>query len=103
MKAHGNMTCAASHPEIDWHQIDWEAANRAVRRMQARIVEATKAGRWGKVRALQHLLTRSFYAKALAVKRVTENQGSKTPGVDGEKRDKLPARVAAISALKQHG
>ena len=103
MKAHGNMACAASHQEMDWHQIDWEKANRTVRRMQARIVEATKAGRWGKVRALQHLLTHSFYAKALAVRRVTENQGSKTPGVDGEQWDIPPAKIAAISTLKQHG
>lgn len=103
MKAYENMACAASHPKIDWHQIDWETANRKVRRMQARIVEATKAGRWGKVRALQHLLTHSFYAKALAVKRVTENQGRNTPGVDGVKWDNPPAKAAAISTLRQHG
>ncbi len=39
---------------------------------------------WGKVKALQRLLTRSFSGKMLAVKRVTENRGKRTPGVDGK-------------------
>jgi RNA-directed DNA polymerase len=98
-----DKSCAVSHETIDWHQIDWAKANRKVRRMQARIVEATKAGRWGKVRALQHLLTHSFYAKALAVRRVTENQGSNTPGVDGVVWNTPQAKAQAIGELKQHG
>ena len=57
--------------------------HRNVRRLQARIVKAIQAGRWGKVKALQHLLTHSFSGKALAVRRVTENHGKRTPGVDG--------------------
>jgi RNA-directed DNA polymerase len=47
-----------------------------------RIVKATQEGRWNKVKALQRLLTGSFSGKALAVKRVTENEGRKTAGVD---------------------
>jgi RNA-directed DNA polymerase len=58
-----------------WHTIDWESAHRVVCRLQARIVKAIQEGRWGKVKALQHLLTHSFSGKALAVRRVTENQG----------------------------
>lgn len=73
---------AVSHNLEGWHDIDWRAVHENVRRLQARIVEATKEGRWGKVKALQHLLTHSFSGKALAVRRVTENQGKKTPGVD---------------------
>ena len=73
---------AASHAPVDWHRIPWQAVHRNVRRLQARIVQATKAGRWGKVKALQHLLTHSFSGRALAVKRVTENHGNRTPGVD---------------------
>nr|WP_234704715.1 reverse transcriptase N-terminal domain-containing protein [Sinorhizobium meliloti] len=38
----------------------------------------------GKVQALQRLLTRSQSGKMLAVKRVTENRGKRTPGVDGK-------------------
>lgn len=52
--------------------------------LQARIVKATQEGRWNKVKALQHLLTRSQSARELAVERVSTNNGKKTPGVDGE-------------------
>jgi len=55
-----------------------------VRSLQARIVKAQEAGRYNKVKALQYLLTRSQSARILAVERVTENDGRKTPGVDGE-------------------
>jgi RNA-directed DNA polymerase len=73
---------ALSHNALNWHAIHWPAVHRNVRRLQARIVKATQEKRWGKVKALQHLLTRSFSGKALAIKRVTENSGKKTPGVD---------------------
>jgi RNA-directed DNA polymerase len=52
-----------------------EEMPKVAMRLQRRIVKAIQQGRWGKVKALQHLLTRSFSGKALAVKRVTENQG----------------------------
>jgi RNA-directed DNA polymerase len=55
------------------------------------------------VKALQRLLVRSFAAKALAVKRVTENQGRKTPGVDGECWDTPKEKWEAISRLKRQG
>jgi RNA-directed DNA polymerase len=45
-------------------------------------VKAVKQGKWRKVRALQNILTRSRAAKQLAVRRVTENHGKKTAGVD---------------------
>jgi len=58
----------------NWHDIDWRSIHQTVRRLQARIVKATKEGKMGRVKALQHLLTHSFSGKALAVKRVMENQ-----------------------------
>ena len=70
---------AASHGSVDWHAIDWPKAHALVRRLQARIVKATQAGRWGKVKALQRLLTHSWSGKVLAVKRVTENPGKHLP------------------------
>ena len=75
---------APSHDVVTWHAIDWRKATRNVRRLQARIVKAVQAGKWHKVRALQRLLTRSFSGRAVSVKRVTENRGKNTPGVDGE-------------------
>jgi RNA-directed DNA polymerase len=53
------------------------------------------------VKALQHLLTHSFSAKVLAVKRVTENQGKRTPGVDGELWDTVLAELIIRSHLSE--
>ena len=66
-----------------WHQIPWYQVERNVRRLHVRIAQATQQGRWGKVKALQRLLTHSRSAKTLAVRRVTENTGKRTAGVDG--------------------
>src|SRR6266581_15946 len=92
---------AAPHNEVKWQRIDWSAAHRNVRRLQARIVKATQEGRWGKVKALQHLLTHSFSGKALAVRRVTENQGKNTPGVDRVIWNTPQKKINAIYALRQ--
>lgn len=94
---------AVSHNTTDWQAINWRKAQRTVRRLQARIVKATQEGRWGKVKALQHLLTRSFSGKALAVRRVTENKGKRTPGVDGEIWDTPKKKANAIQRLRQRG
>src|SRR5256885_3897004 len=94
---------ASFHGVTDWHAIDWESANHTVRRLQARIVKATKEERWGKVKALQRLLTHSFSGKALAVKRVTENQGKRTPGVDKMIWDTPEKKARAIHDLKPRG
>jgi RNA-directed DNA polymerase len=98
-----NHAGAVSHAMEDWHAIHWQHLNQNVRRLQARIVKATKEGRWGKVKALQRLLTRSFSGKALAVKRVTENQGKRTAGVDKETWNTPAAKQQAIDKLKQRG
>ena len=99
----GKDAGAVSHGEKEWDSIDWNATHENVRRLQMRIVKATKAGRWGKVKALQRLLTHSFSGKALAVKRVTENQGRKTPGVDGEIWTMPSQKAKAIRRLQQRG
>jgi RNA-directed DNA polymerase len=97
------MTGAASHETVDWQAIDWPKVHRNVRRLQARIVKAMQEGRWGKVKALQWLLTHSFSGKALAVKRVTENKGKWTPGVDGDIWNTPPKKAAAIGKLRRRG
>ena len=77
-------TGAPSDRSVDWHSIDWNTTHTHVKRLQARIAKAAQAGRQGKVKALQWILTHSFSAKAEAVRRVTENHGKNTPGVDKE-------------------
>src|SRR5438067_7637595 len=103
MTAVATRTGALSHPTVAWHTINWYAVHRTVRRLQARIVKAVQAGRWGKVKALQHLLTHSFSGKALAVRRVTENSGKRTSGVDGVLWDTPPAKAKAVLALRGRG
>jgi RNA-directed DNA polymerase len=94
---------AASRERREWQAIEWHHAHQIVRRLQARIVKATQAGRWGKVQALQRLLTHAFSGKALAVKRVTENPGKRTPGVDGVLWDTPAKKATAIHTLRQRG
>lgn len=96
-------TGAVSHNVGGWHAIDWQQAHAHVRRLQARIVKATQEGRWNKVKSLQRLLTHSFYAKAIAVKRVTENKGRNTPGVDGIVWQTPQDKWDAINDLQQRG
>ena len=92
---------ASSHSQQMWDGIPWYRTQCNVRRLQARIVKATQEKRWGKVKALQRLLTHSFSGKALAVRRVTENQGKKTPGVDKVLWDTPEKKAQAIHDLRQ--
>src|SRR5258708_5607956 len=94
---------AVSSEAAEWYAIDWQAIHRNVRRLQVRIAQATKVGRWGKVRALQRLLTHSYSGKVLSVRRVTENDGKKTPGVDQEIWDTPEKKTQAVHALKRRG
>ena len=87
----------------EWAWVDWDLARRKVRRLQMRIAKAVKERKWNKVQALQYLLTHSFYAKLLAVKRVTSNRGKKTPGVDGILWLDAGAKWRAARSLRKRG
>ena len=95
--------CASSGKATHWDRIDWAMCERQARRLQARIVKATREGRQGKVQSLQRLLTHSFSGRALAVKRVTGNQGKRTPGVDRVTWTTPAARLKAIGSLRRRG
>jgi len=97
------MTCASSGNPITWDSIDWTECERVVSTLQARIVKATQEGRWGKVKALQWLLTHSLSGKALAVRRVTKNRGNRTPGIDGEIWRSSAAKTRAMLSLGRRG
>jgi RNA-directed DNA polymerase len=103
MTAETQPAGAASHQEKNWHTINWQAVNQEVKRLQVRIVKAQQQGKRGKVKALQHLLTHSLNGKGLAVKRVTENQGKRTPGVDGAIWNTPQKKAAALETLTQRG
>ena len=101
MTAEQHAAGASFHGVTDWHDMNWASVSHNVRRLQARIVKATKEKRWGKVQALQRLLTHSFSGKALAVRRVTENQGKNTPGVDKVTWNTPQKKLDAIYSLRQ--
>src|SRR5262249_10599883 len=90
---------ASLRQAIDWRSINWKRANRNVRRLQRRIVEAQQQSKKRKVRALQFILTRSYSAHCLAVRRVVENPGRRTPGVDGKKLDTPEKKAQAVDKL----
>ena len=96
-------TSACASSGVTWDGINWAAVQRHVRRLQARMVKATQGGRHNKVKALQWLLTHSFSGKALAVKRVTQNKGRNTPGVDKITWKTPAAKTNAIASLKRRG
>jgi RNA-directed DNA polymerase len=97
----GKMACAPSG--LIWETINWLVVRRQVKKLQARIVKATQDGKRGKVKALQWMLTHSFSGKALAVKRVTENQGKKTSGVDKIIWSTSELKTKAIASLQKRG
>ena len=88
---------------LTFDAIDWQKVIMNVRRLQMRIAKAYRAGRHGKVKSLQWLLTHSLSAKLLAVKRVVQNKGAKTPGVDGVIWKTSTQKIQAVVALQRKG
>lgn len=84
-------------------KVDIKKAKASVYRLQMRIAKAARQKRYNKVRALQWLLSHSFYAKLLAVHRVVSNKGHKTPGVDGVLWETETDKATAVLQLKRRG
>lgn len=96
----GNRESTANR---NWGQINWDRAVKTVNRIQVRIVKAIESGKHNLVKRLQFLLTHSFYAKALAVRRVTSSHGAKTAGIDGVKWRTKQDKFKAIHDLCETG
>jgi RNA-directed DNA polymerase len=96
-------THARSGPTIEWRSLDWFACHRRVGSLQVRIVKAWQEGKRRKVKVLQRMLIRSLSGKALAVRRVTENPGKRTPGVDRETWPTPEAKSKAVLSLRRRG
>jgi RNA-directed DNA polymerase len=86
-----------------WETIDWDIAQTYVNRLQCRIAKSSKEKKFDLVKRLQHLLTNSFYAKCLAVRKVTTNPGKNTPGIDGEKWDTSAKKMRGVLSLNGRG
>lgn len=93
----------ASSALSPWDAIDWQPIIECVQRLQMRIAKATREGRWGKVKALQWLLTHSSAAKLLAVRRVASNPGRNTAGIDGIVWKTGGQKLRAAWSLRRRG
>ena len=103
MNENENSSCALPHQIDNWETIVWRKVIQRVSRLQRRIAKAVKEGRWGKVKALIYLVSKSFYAKLLAVFRVTTNKGGNTPGVDNTVWMNGYDKLQAVKNLKTRG
>ncbi|KKG07021.1 group II intron reverse transcriptase/maturase [Methanosarcina mazei] len=84
-----------------WRSIDWHVAEKSVNKLQVRITKAVIQNKWHLVKRLEYLLTHSYYAKLLAVRKVTQNKGKRTAGIDGNKW--LTPESKMIAALSLTG
>jgi RNA-directed DNA polymerase len=83
--------------------LSWKTVRLKVKRLQIRIAQAAKQGKYRKMRSLQWLLAHSRHAKLLAIRRVTSNKGRSTPGIDGVVWRTSRQKMRAISLLQRHG
>ena len=86
-----------------WRSIDWKKAELEVNRLQARIAKAVQEKKWNTVKRLQYLLVHSYYAKVLAVRKVTTNKGKNTPGVDKQLWKSPAAKMRGALNLTDKG
>lgn len=93
----------ASPASTSWDTLNWVTVEAQVKQLQMRIAKAIREGKYRKAKSLQWLLTHSYFAKLLAIKRVTQNKGGKTPGVD-KIIWKTPAqKLKAVTQLRRRG
>ena len=94
---------ASPDSSSQWRSINWMTIEQHVLKLQMRIAKATREGKRGKAKALQWILTHSRAAKFLAVKRVSQNKGSKTSGIDGIIWNTDARCMAAVTQLSRKG
>lgn len=91
----------AAMPVYEWKALPWREIDKDVFKLQKRIYQAAKRGDGVAVHRLQRLLIKSWSARCLAVRRVTqENRGKKTAGIDGIAKLSPRARLKLVSAIK---
>jgi RNA-directed DNA polymerase len=90
----------AATPRYEWKTLPWRALGRAVFKLQKRIFQASRRGDAKTAHRLQRLLMRSWAARCLAVRKVTQdNRGKRTAGVDGVKHLAPAQRLALATTL----
>ncbi|GGA14520.1 group II intron reverse transcriptase/maturase [Okeania sp. KiyG1] len=88
------------NPNLKWKDINWKKVEKSVFKLQKLIYRASMSGEFRKMHRYQKLLLKSYYARLLAVRRVTQdNQGKKTAGVDGIKNLPPMQRLNLVNLL----
>ncbi len=96
-----NMSKTRLKTTVEWQTIPWRKLERRVYKLQKRIYKASSRGDVNAVHRLQKMLMKSWSARCLAVRRVTQdNKGKKTAGVDGIKSLTPKQRLALVANLK---
>jgi RNA-directed DNA polymerase len=83
----------------NWNLINWHSVKMHVNRIQVRITKAVIKEDWNLVKRLSYLLTHSHFAKLLAVRKVIQNKGKRTAGIDGEFWSTPVSKVNAARSL----
>jgi RNA-directed DNA polymerase len=83
----------------NWNNINWNSVEMHINRIQIRITKAVIKGNWNLVKRLSYLLTHSHYAKLLAVRKVIQNKGKRTAGIDGELWSTPISKIKAVLKL----
>ncbi|MFF1918809.1 reverse transcriptase N-terminal domain-containing protein [Streptomyces sp. NPDC058239] len=101
-------TAGVNGPEgnffADWDSIDWDQAEKNVRRLRQRIFTASKDGDLAGVRNLQKLMLRSLSNTLVSLRRVTEvNTGRKTAGIDGQIVLTAPGKEELARFIQRRG
>ena len=98
------MSKTQNNLTVEWKNLNWQKLERVTFKLQKRIFQASERGDVKAVRKLQKTLIRSWSAKCIAVRRVTQdNQGKNTAGVDGVKTLTPRRRIALANNLKITG
>ena len=88
-----------THLRQKWRNIDWSLVEKSVNKLQVRITKAVQQNKWHLVNRLEYLLTHSYYAKLLAVRKVIQNKGKRTAGIDGKKWLTPESKILAALSL----
>lgn len=99
--AAGRTAGASLRDPESWHPINWRRAQRTVRRLPIRLVQAEQTHKGRKGRVLQRILVRALSGRAVAVRRVSPNRGKQTPGVDNRVWDTPEKTTQAIEELRE--
>ena len=103
MRAAQKQIHASFRHDLNWKSVNWKKVGKKVKELQMRIAKAVREGKFRLAKSLQWILTHSFYAKLLAIKRVVTNKGKATPGIDGVVWNTPRKKMQAVNLLNRKG